>query len=84
MSWGIGEYIAILFPCFPREWGIRESGELFFPYRSCSGESGNQGEYIYLRYILPVSPFPIGATGAVGGLQSLRNSPLPYSQGGAL
>ena len=47
----------------PFLWG---NGEYYFPYRTVSGETGKQGEYIYPRYILPFHRFSTGAKGAVG------------------
>lgn len=78
----IGEFMPFSFLRFSGETGNGESGKFYFPYRTVIGELGKQGEYIYRRYILPVSPFPIGATGAVGGGYSLPASPF-HRQGGA-
>ena len=56
------------------ETGKRRNGEYYFPYRTVSGETGKQGEYIYPRYILPFHRFSTGAKGAVGS-SSWRDSP---------
>ena len=77
-----GEYGAISFLCFSGETDKRGNGEYYFPYRTVSGETGKQGEYIYRRYILPFHRFSTGAKGAVGSRHSLPNSPLHL--GGAL
>ena len=61
---------------------MRRNGEYYFPYRTVSGETGKQGEYIYRRYILPFHRFSTGTKGAVGSRQSPPNSPLHL--GGAL
>lgn len=83
MIWGNGVNMVFLFPRFPGETGNWGTGEFFFPYRTANGETGKQGEYIYRRYILPVSPFPIGAKGWVGKPHTLPSFPIT-KRGGVL
>ncbi len=80
----IGEIIRFLITRFSGETVNGESGELFFPYRTVYGELGKQGEYIYRRYILPISPFSTGAKGAVGGYLSLYPTTQLSTNGGAV
>lgn len=79
MNWRNNYILHLVILRFSGETVNRRIGEFCFPYRTVSGELGKQGKYIYRRYILPVSPFSIGA---VGWLLSLPHSPT--IQGGAL